>query len=570
MIGKKIQIILGIALVSIAIFLVFQSGISGDFLLWDDVKNVVKNTSIHSLDIGTLKWAFTNPHLGVWEPLSFILKAIIIDFFEINAKAFKIVSIALHIINTLLLGILIQMIMQIIGSFSKKPNLRRLSIFIVLLFFALSPLRVSTVTWISCQPYLLCAFFCLLSIIFYLKYAIRNGPRSFHPYLWLSLLAFIFAGMSKAVSMTLPVVLILIDIYPLNSIKKSPLKTLLDKVPFFMMSFFIAGTAYWARNMFTYFEPLSKYNILHRIMISAHGLVFYIQRSIIPFEIAPFYPLPGSKYLPNADSMVFFSLPFIISLILVIIVILILVLRWRFDGLVVAIIAYAVILSPNLGLTISGVNLVADRYSYIAMMPLYIAFSVLLYKLLKTLVHLQKARKIMIFVFFALILTLNIVSSLETLQYWQNDKNFWRRIIITFPDCPDSYYILGSLHASNGYKNKNRHDLLLAEQFLAKANEKDIQEGKIDYKLGFVQSELKRFEKAEKSFEKYLADRPDDALAHIRYGDMLLEIGRLEDVLYHFETSVVIDSSLAKIHKIPSKLQTLKKQMSPNSKDSSN
>lgn len=179
---------------------------------------------------------------------------------------------------------------------------------------------------------------------------------------------FLLSLLSKVIGVTLPMVLLLLDWYPLARLDRSPRKWVepgarivwLEKIPFFLLSLIFSLIASIGQGSHSWLAPLSQHRPIARVFQSLYGLLFYAWKSLLPVDLLPLYE--------RHDPMDIMEPRFIIAAVIVPcigLVLLWLLARRRWSGLVVAALAYVIVLTPVLGIVQNGPQIVADRYSYL-------------------------------------------------------------------------------------------------------------------------------------------------------------------------------------------------------------
>jgi len=227
----------------------FWPVLDGEFLNWDDDRNFLENVSFRELGWAQLRWAWSTYHLGVWQPLSWLLLGVQYELGGLDPAVYHATSMILHVANVLMLYLLVLEVLRIglpagaavhpatkaqLGTSKPipfptdrpvNPAAIRLCAAAAVAVFAVHPLRVEVVSWISCQPYLPAVFFCQLGILLYLRGCRRpastrtggcpaNQPRA--ATLVAVFACYVLAVMAKAVAVSLPAVLLILDAYPLR------------------------------------------------------------------------------------------------------------------------------------------------------------------------------------------------------------------------------------------------------------------------------------------------------------------------------------------------------------------
>jgi len=213
--------LLGIALITCLIYSDVQQH---EFLNWDDKDYIIKNDMLRPLSIDNVVAMFTQFDSANWHPITWLSYALDFSLFGESAPAFKWTNIFIHLLNSYLVFHLTIIILTIVKNPQARPA--QYSQLIVdydlympalaaAFLFAISPLHVESVAWISDRKDLLCSLFYLAAVISYLQ---QHYSRSKLRWRNSTLLLFVLALMSKSIAVTLPVVLVLLDIYPLKKV----------------------------------------------------------------------------------------------------------------------------------------------------------------------------------------------------------------------------------------------------------------------------------------------------------------------------------------------------------------
>lgn len=286
-----LTIALLLALIAFGAYLpVLQNG-----FIWDDTVYVYENHTIQSIDIRLLYW---DSSVILWHPLTMLSLAIDNALWGLNPKGYHITNNFIHAMNTFLVFMLA---VQVAGWKTPGQNTTNKNTLIVgsvtALLFGVHPLHVESVAWISERKDLLCAFFFLLTLLAYLKYINSDTKAKRIGRYALCLALFILALLSKPMAVTLPLVLLVLDFYPLRRLTIKGLGdskgVLIEKTPFFLLSFIFSiitictNKAAGPLPIFIAELPFTA-----RLLSSVHSYIFYLAKVVIPFNLAPFYPFP--------------------------------------------------------------------------------------------------------------------------------------------------------------------------------------------------------------------------------------------------------------------------------------
>jgi hypothetical protein len=360
-----------LAVVVIAAFLpVLDNG----FIDWDDELNFLRNPYYRGLGAAQVKWAWSTFWVGVYQPLGWLIWEVQYVIWGLDPRGYHLVSLLLHVANAVVLYVLTVTLLVrgradgCLGS----PWTCSLAAGLATALFAVHPLRVEAVAWASCQSYLPCALFSMLMVLAYLK-AFETGSAPRWGWLAGSFVLFGAALLSKAPAVSLPAVLLILDVYPLRRLGggrgrwfgPSVRPVWWEKVPFVLLSLVFMGLAIAAKGDARTVVPLEHDGALARIAVACYGTWFYIVKTVLPLGITAYYPLPRwlDWFAPLFLVSILATLAMSVALFLS---------RRRWPGLLAAWLSYLVILAPSSGLIRIANHLAADRYSYLPIVSLVV------------------------------------------------------------------------------------------------------------------------------------------------------------------------------------------------------
>ena len=282
--GSRRVLLLCVLTVSVIVTVVFLPCLRNGFTTWDDDVYVTRNSLIKDLAWERVRDIFTTFELGNYHPLTLLSYALDYRLHALNPTGYHATNLALHTLNCLLVFWLIYML-------SGKPW----AALAVTLLFGVHPLRVETVAWISDRKDLLYAFFFLLSVIGYLQYR-RSGKSAIY---FISLAAYLFCLLSKAMGLALPFVLLLFDFLHYRKVDR---KTILEKLPFLVLAVLFGVVALIARGSYDSVLREQSVPVLSRITLGGYRLVsYFLLRMLVPAGMSllnPFYT-DRSRFLPS-------------------------------------------------------------------------------------------------------------------------------------------------------------------------------------------------------------------------------------------------------------------------------
>ncbi len=343
------------------------------FINWDDPEYFTDNPHLGGPLRDTLAWAFTTTHVGHYQPMNWLSYALDYRLGGLDPARYHLTQALLHALGAILVMYLAAGLMEIVSP-SWHFHTRWAAAAVAALLFALHPLRVESVVWASARGDVLATVFYLAAVITYLSAARKAAQGAIAaPKRLLVLLFFVLAALSKEMAVTLPAVLILLDIYPLRRLSPRPSqwlnppdrKVIMEKVPLFLFAAAITVIAFFAAGEVTV-AGLREHPVSTRLAQLVVSLVHYPYRSFVPHSLSPLNEFPIGFGLTH---------PTVIAsgLVLVLFVFAITLLRRRLPSVAAAACCFAILILPVTGLTQRGPQITADRYSYLACIPLAIA-----------------------------------------------------------------------------------------------------------------------------------------------------------------------------------------------------
>ena len=414
-----------------------------EFVNLDDARGIYQNPNYRGLGLAQLEWMFTTPHMGHYQPLTWMSLGLDYLLWGMNPRGYHLTNLLLHLANALLAFALFRRLLQR-ASPDDRGAIPVAAAFGALVF-AVHPLRVESVAWVTERRDVLSGCFYLLALLFYVQRA--EQPGSNKPYA-LCLLFFLLSMFAKAWGVTFFVVLLLIDAWPLRrfAARDDWPKILYEKIPFLLIAVVFMFLASWAQAAAGAAKSLADYGALQRLAQAAYGLCFYPLKTVWPVDLSPLYQLDV-----RLDP---FSLLHLLCIgIVVAVSVALIVWRRRVPWLTVSWFTYAVIVAPVLGFTQSGPQKVADRYTYLSCLPfaLLAAGAVLIF-----LRRSQKTRATAVgavTVIPALVLLGLAVLTARQVPVWRNSVTLWEHAVSLDGQ---SHFALFSL--AKGYEDQQRYD----------------------------------------------------------------------------------------------------------------
>ena len=191
--------------------------LDNDFVSWDDHENFLNNPYFRGLGPAQVKWAWTTLWVGAYQPLAWLLFETQYVFCQLDPRGYHLTSLLIHVANAVVLYVLTVALLVRCRTESclASPWTCSLSACLATALFMVHPLRVEPVAWASCQPYLPCTLFSMLAVLAYLR-AFEMGPHPRWGWLAAAFVLFVAALLSHALAVSLPAVLLILDVYPLR------------------------------------------------------------------------------------------------------------------------------------------------------------------------------------------------------------------------------------------------------------------------------------------------------------------------------------------------------------------
>jgi len=562
------------ALIVLATLAAFFPTLQNGFVNWDDGYNFVNNPHYRGLGWAQIRWMFTSfSHLGHYVPLTWLTLGLDYLLWGMNPAGYHLTGLVFHaavavvfyFLTLRLLGLATQ------GAAASPDGATRIAATFAALLFSVHPLRVESVAWATERRDVVSGLFFLLTIIAYLR-AGAADPNSRPHRLWLnaSLLGFAAAILSKEIVMTLPVVLLVLDAYPLRRLKLDERRAWREKLPFWLLAAAGAAIAILARDPEGRFAPLEEHGIMARIAQAAFGLLFYLRKTLLPLGLSPFYPL-SVPLNPLAT-------PFVLSgLVVLAITGGLLAARHRFPAGLAVWIYFFTVLSPVLGFAQQGEQIVADRYSYLASFGLAVLGGAGLLRILRARERGAIGRPLVLVTLSTAVGIVALYGMLTWRQVgiWHDSITLWTRVLEITPDSYFAHYNLANALSRSGRIPEAighyRHSLELdpvqpeahnnlgnifsaagkpAEAIMhyQRSLEIDPTQAKVRLSLGNVLVGQGKYAAAAEQYRKALQIRPNHAETHNNLGIALAEQGKTAEAVVAYRQAIRLEPSLINAH----------------------
>jgi Flp pilus assembly protein TadD len=338
---------------------VFLPALQGQFLNWDDSTLFTKNPDYRGLGLTQLRWMFTTTLSGHYVPITWITLGLNYVLGGMNPWGYHLLAILFHTLNA---GLFYLVAVRLLDAAQGAPGANPWTIHggaaVAALVFAIHPQRVESVAWITDRGTLVSGALYLLAVLGYLR-AVEPSALRWRWWGIASLTAFAAALLSKGMVMSLPVTLLILDVYPLRRWRGRWRSALGEKIPYTVVAMLGAVVVLVARARGAELSSFADYGLDARLAFVAHSLWFYPSSLIWPAGLSPLYEAPV-----RASVLIW---PFWGAILgLVGVTALLFLLRHRVPGGLAAWIHSAAVVAPVSGIAHSGTQLVSDRYSYLA------------------------------------------------------------------------------------------------------------------------------------------------------------------------------------------------------------
>lgn len=514
------------ALVGLVTLLVFLPALGNQFVNWDDEVNLVSNPHFRGLGWVELRWMFGNTLGGHYIPVTWLSFGLDYVLWGMRPAGYHATSVVLHTANAILFYFVARWLLRS----TVQAGERELTVgaAAAALLFSLHPLRVESVAWATERRDVLMGFFALLCVTAYLRAADRSRRGALHRgWYWTAAGLFALALLSKSVVVGLPVVLLLLDNYPLRRSVAEPQQTwgrtvfrlALEKTPFALLAAAVAAVTLTVGAGHRLMTSMETLGVLQRLAISTYALAFYLWKTVAPWPLSPLYTL--------FHPVVPWSATYLVPSVVVVVITLAAILGYRrWPAGLIAWASYLVLLAPVVGILHNGAQIAADRYTYLSCAPWAIlggagvacsrpaARNGKLSPLIGSAV--MGAAAMLIVAFAGLTVRQEAV--------WRDSVTLWTHAASVEPASDIPVFYLGWALTDAGRLDEAKAHF---ERALRRVPDHLPElKAQLDLHLGIVEQRAGRPGEAERYFREALAQDPTHAVALIRLGTVLLQQGR--------------------------------------------
>lgn len=505
-----------------------------DFVRWDDGGLIYQNPAVMEISGSSIKRAFTTYDPELYIPLSLLSYQVDYAVGQGSPVPFHVSNLLLHIINALLVGWLF---IRLLGN-------RTVGITLGLLFL-LHPIHTEAVMWASARKDVLSAAFFLGALHLYVSYREQEEIR---PYL-LSLLCFFLGLLSKVMVITLPAVLILLDILEHRKLDK---KMILDKVPYAVLALVFGIVAYLGK-----VEVVAATTLSTKLLIAAKSAAFYPWKFLVPWGFSVLYPQTIVPSITSPD--------FIISILAVITMVALAILSLRKQRLIFfAVALYLTTVAPTFINFAKGdafdLYFASDRYAYLPSLGFLFLVGVLLLRI--------KQEKMLMYGASVVLIILGVLSYRQSMV-WANTETLFQNVLALYPGSSHvAHNNLGNMYRLRGdmeeaieeYKQANEvkpmartwSNLGAAYRKLGRLTEAhdaytsalalDGESKEAHHGLALVYEAEGNMAEAEREYRKAVDIDPGYSDAYTNLGSLLLKLGRRDEAIKEYQTAVAMNA----------------------------
>jgi len=547
---RKYRDLLICIVISAAILVVYWQVQHYDLIPLDDIDYITGNPYVKAgLTRDSIVWAIADIHTGYWHPLTWVSHMVDYQLFKSRVGGHHWTNVIFHILNSILLYAVLK---RMSGSAWKSAFVAGL--------FAVHPLNVESVAWVSERKNVLCTFFWFMGMWSYAHYVERPTPYRY----CLILMTFSLGLMSKPMIVTFPFTLLLLDYWPmgrLNSWKMLP-RLVSEKIPLFMLAAIVGIITFLSSLHGDVTIAVDKLPISDRLANAGVSYVKYLEKMFWPQNLAVFYPYSRefSSFQISAD----FLLLSVISCLAIF-------LGHKYRYALTGWLWYLGTLVPVIGLIQVGKQAMADRYAYVPMIGLFIIIAWGIPDLLGG----WPRRKIIFVVSSVAVMSSLMICTFLQVRYWQNGVTLFEHALRVTDMNSRVHHNLGVALTNTGKFNEAVYHFAYAMRLepeyagpygymgIALSMQGKTDEAMVYYRealrikpddeitqnnLGVALSGKGKFDEAIVHFQQALRIRPDYPRANLNMAGALAAQGKMEEAIGYYEKALKLDRENAVIH----------------------
>ncbi|HEY1268694.1 MAG TPA: tetratricopeptide repeat protein [Candidatus Binatia bacterium] len=495
-------------LVAAATLIAFLPVLQNGFTNWDDYTNLLSNPNYRGLSWPHLVWMFTSIADSLYRPLTWLTFGADYVLWQMNPAGYHFSALFFHVANAVLFFFVARKLFVIETRAGVHAVVAAV---MAALFFSVHPLRVEAVAWTQARENVVAGLFFLLTLICYLK-AVANGG-AYQRWMLAAIISYALCLLGKGAFVTLPIGLLIIDFYPLRRFNRA---AWIEKTPFFVLALIAGLIAIYAKNQGHLLYGLDEYSLLQRLGIAAYGMVFYLWKTVAPVKLSPLYEMPqsvdamtpyfiGSAAAASGLTVVLFAL------------------RRRAPAALATWLWYVALLAPTSGIMQNGLQIAADRYTYLPSLSLALLAAALLLRWRDRIVSTAAGATLVAVVLAGL--------SWQQTKVWRNSANLWFHAVSINPTSYVAHQFLGSALLESG-----QADAALDEY--RKSRDINPRYASAYMSIGYILALRSDSAGAIENYRIALKLFPDSAAAHFNLANQLLKQGEIEEAVVHYGDAV--------------------------------
>jgi tetratricopeptide (TPR) repeat protein len=529
--------LLGIVFVSLVLY---WPSFQFDFVNYDDQVYVLNNTFIHHPSWTTL---LNGSGTGNFHPVTMISLWLDYELGSGSSSLFHFTNVVWHLLNSMLVFFFVGRVF---------PNKIGASFFVALLF-AIHPMHIESVAWISSRKDVLYTFFYLISLITYFDYLKTKQKK----YLMITIGAAVISLLSKPAAITLPVALVLIQYFEFGRVK---IKSLLPLTPLFIGSIIIGLLTIQLQSQDA-INDIETYSVFERLGFALYGLFFYIVKSILPVGLSSMHPYPNGSEMLDLGFLLSMAIGAMLLISGVVGI-----RKNRTYGFGILFFLLNIVLM--LQLVSIGRAIVAERYSYLS----YLGLFVILVAVLNEVPQIKINKSAFYIISVVIGLPFLIISSRQ-LKIWENSETLWNKAILENPQDWFGYIGRGNYYKDISKNTKALTDFRMAIQLAPDRFDNYFNLGDLQHQMGQTQEAIETYSqaillqpdyeqayinrgqfyiavndgaKALADFNQVIAIDPNSFMGYNNRGNLYLLVGNLEDAISDFNKAIDLNPNYAK------------------------
>lgn len=520
---SRVQSVLAAAGLGLLVLIIYAQMGSHAFINFDDPLYVTENAHVsEGITTESVLWALTTFHSANWHPLTWLSHMVDVSFFGMDPGAHHLVNVMFHLFNTWLVFFLLYLM-----TGCARPSL------MVAALFAVHPLHVESVAWVSERKDVLSTLLGLLTTGAWLRY-VRCSQRGWYA---AALLFYILGLMAKPMLVTLPFALLLLDNWPLKRwvFENGPRRALAsaallirEKIPLFLLSGASCTVTWFAQKSAGAVAPLEALPFGVRSANAAISYMVYLQKTFWPSDLAIYYPFVPDRPIWHG----------IAALVVIVVATAAAVsAHGKRPWITVGWLWYLGTLIPVIGLVQVGSQAMADRYTYI---PLIGVFWIVAWSLEEAGAGSRFRRSFAGVVSASVLTGLTLVSVAQAAR-WTDDLILFKHTLRVTPPNPQAHFSYGIALSAHGRTDEAIAHFRKAVQIQPLFEEAGVNLGNQLLKKG-------RVDEAVAQYETVLKDRPESAQAHFNLANALCVRGEIERAISHYIRALRIQPVWAGAH----------------------